>query len=161
MNPEEKDPSKLRMKPKLILSDTGNTAELSVVPEDLDGVYDYIPDTKSMASGADQELANARQNAIALLTTNPTVLQLLAQDGYRPNVKELLRSTFEGMGLKDAERFFTQIQQGTAEGAGGTPGVEPAVSESGVPELSKAEAGGGVYNKMAGSLSGNQLTGVS
>ena len=160
-NPKEKDPSKLRMKPKLVLSDTGNTAELSVVPEDLEGVYDYIPDTKSMASGADQELANARQNAIALLTTNPTVLQLLAQDGYRPNVKELLRSTFEGMGLKDAERFFTQIQQGPAEGTGGTPGVEPDMQEPGVPEPPKAEAGGGVYNKMAGSLSGNQLTGVS
>ena len=109
-NPNEKDASKMEIKPKMEVGETEDYADVYVTPEDLNGVYDYIPDVKSMSAGAEAELMAGRQNAINVLTTNPNVLQLLAQEGFRPKVKELLTSNFEDLGLKDAERFFEKLQ---------------------------------------------------
>ena len=109
-NPQEKDPSKLIVKPKMSINEMRDGAELTVVPEDLDGTYDYIPDVKSMAAGAQNELLEARQQAIETLQ-NPQVLQLLAGQQIQPNMKEVLISQFEDAGLKDAERLFVPMQQ--------------------------------------------------
>jgi len=119
-NPNEKDPTKLKYHPKMKMGKMGDSAELSIVPEDLEGTYDYIADVKSMASGATQELMEARQKAMDTLFTNPVVLQLLAQQGYRPNAKELLTNSFEEAGARDADRYFEKIEtQGLPPTAGG------------------------------------------
>lgn len=119
-NPDEKDPEKLEYKPKMRLNDMGDAAELSLVPDDLEGTYDYIPDIKSMAVSAGEELIQARQNAIARME-NPQTLQMLAQEGVRPVFKELYISDMEDSGLKDAERFFQTIDQNQQMGAMGQP----------------------------------------
>ena len=108
-NPDEKDPAKYKIKAKMRVDKMGDSAEVSIVPSDLEGIYDYIPDVKSMSSGAGEEMLSARMQAIGLLTQNPAVIQLLAAEGYRPNVKDLLISNFEDTGLKDAERFFAEV----------------------------------------------------
>lgn len=110
-NPEEKNPEELIIKPKMAIDDTGKEAELILTPDDLNGLIDYIPDVKSMAAGADSELRKARRDATDLLLNNQNVLQLLAQDGVRPNAKEILSETFEDAGTRDASRFFTNIEQ--------------------------------------------------
>lgn len=122
-NPNEKDPTRLKVKPKMTLSDLEDGAEISLIPKDLEGNYDYIADVKSMAMGASQELAEARQRALERLL-NPQVIQMLAAEGQRPKIKDLLTSDLEEGGLRDAERFFEaiseeEVTQATNQGAGG------------------------------------------
>ncbi|MCK9355141.1 MAG: hypothetical protein M0P59_13435 [Gallionella sp.] len=121
-NPKEKDPSKLEITPKMRMNDMGDGAQLSLVPEDLNGTFNYVPDVKSMAAGADAELQNALQRAIDQLTTNPTVLQLLQLEGVQPSMKELMVDSLTGLGLQDAERYFPAAKQQQIPGATGAGG---------------------------------------
>lgn len=154
-NPGEKDLDKIRLKPKMRVNETGDIADIYAVPEDFEGTYDYIADVKSMSVGASDELIQGRMNAIQTLTTNPVVLQLLQGEGFRPKVKELLESSFEDLGLKDAGRFFEKLPppqpmiNGQAPGqAPGTPqaginqmgGVQPPVGQPGIPQPPQAPA---------------------
>jgi hypothetical protein len=92
------------------MNPTKDGAEISIMPEDIEGTYDYIADVKSMANGASDDQRQAVQNAIQSITENPLVTQLLAQEGQRVKIKELLIAGYENAGLNDAERFFEQIQ---------------------------------------------------
>jgi hypothetical protein len=130
-NPEEKDLSKVVLKPKMKINETGDVADLYLVPEDLEGDYDYIADVRSMASGADQELIQGRTNALQILTTNANVLQLLQQEGYRPKIKELLGQSFEDLGLKDSDRFFEKL----------TPALNGQATIPGQPPISPTQTG--------------------
>lgn len=120
-NPNETDPEKILIKPKMRLDETGGEAEISLVPEDLNGVYDYVPDVKSMSAGADAELQQARRDATELLFNNNNVLQLLQQEGIKPNAKEILMEIFESSGTKDAARFFSDVNAATGATNPGTP----------------------------------------
>lgn len=149
-NPEEKNPAKYKFRPKMKISDTGDVADISMVPEDQDGFYDYIADVKSMRMGADQEMIQGRQNMINTLITGQAaqnVLSLLAQEGYRPKVKELLGQSFEDLGMKDADRFFEKLQPPTQNGQptqGGIPQINPAQagpSPMGGPQPNSTELG--------------------
>lgn len=151
-NPEEKDTTKLTYKAKMEVNEMGDSASISMTPDDLNGVYDYVPDVKSMAAGADAELSNARQQAINLLTSNPSVLQLLAQEGFRPNVKEIFTETLEDSGLRDAERFFSQINTG-AETPGST-GTPENMGQPGLPNLSPAQTQAGQQMAQPSGLQG-------
>ena len=122
-NPSEKNPKKQTFKPKMTMGDMGNEAEITVVPEDLEGTYDYIPDVKSMSAGSSDQLQQARTDAINRLTTNPIILQQLQAQGVTPDIKELLIADLENAGLTDAERYFPQSQPNIAGqvGPGGAP----------------------------------------
>lgn len=108
-DPDERDPEKLAWKPKMEVNEMGDAASLTIVPDDLDGLYDYIPSIRSMQSGADEELANARQKAFEMMMM-PQVQQMLAMNGKQTDVYTLLSAIFEDSGLRDSERFFTDIQ---------------------------------------------------
>lgn len=148
-NPKEKDPSKLKVKPKMKMNDMGDGGELSLLPEDLDGTYDYIADVVSMQSGASDQLLRAQQNAMVMLTQNPTVLQLLQQQGVQPQIKDLMISIFDQAGLRDAERFFTTSQQPQI-GAGGGNGPLGALPQQGVPDPMAAAISQGQPANMVG-----------
>lgn len=131
-NPNEKDESKLSLKTKMRIDDTGREAELSLVPEDLDGLYNYIPDVKSMQVGAVEEMQRARRQATDLLFNNQNVLQLLQAEGFRPNAKEILTEIFEEAGTRDGDRFFTEI--GTpGQGVEDPNGLPEALGQPGLP----------------------------
>lgn len=151
LNPKEKDPTKIEMKPKMIISDYGSVADISIVPSDLEGTYDYIPDVKSMESGANEMFMRARQEAVALLTGGGPMIQLLAEEGYKPKVKELLTSQLEDAGLRDAERFFEKIQQSPVganpQTMGGT--INPLQNQA-IPGAPQANPQGGFSEQMAG-----------
>lgn len=121
-NPEEKNPDKLTYKPKMRVNEMGDGAEVSVVPEDLEGNYDYIPSVKSMAIGAEQEFIQARQQALENIK-DPAFVQMLAAEGWRPQVKEMWVSLYEDLGAKDADRYFTKIDQSQMMGQGQPNGM--------------------------------------
>jgi hypothetical protein len=149
-NPEEEDPELLQAKPKMVVNDTLDGAEITLVPDDLSGNYDYIADTKSMAAGADVEMQQGIARAIDRLIANPTVLQLLQMQGVQPQVKELLIAELEGGGLRDAERFFT-TQQPTPQVPGAGGGLQQALPVGGIPPELEATLRAGDPNSMAGS----------
>lgn len=127
-NPNVKDPTKYKIKPKLNVSKKGDYAELSMVPEDLDGVYDYVPDVKSMSVGADIEYTKGMENMLMTLM-NPSISQMLAQEGVKINIQDLLVTMFNNLGSKDAEKYFSTVEQptiltqGVAGGGQVTPGT--------------------------------------
>lgn len=146
-NPYVKDPTKYRIKPKLNISKKGDYGELSVVPEDIDGVYDYIPDVKSMSVGSDMEHTMGMQRLFDTIM-NPAVTQMLAQEGVKINIQDLLINLFNQYGTKDSEQYFSTVNQpalGTQGLAGGSqmPGG-PAVLDplaQGNPDIMGQPAG--------------------
>ena len=108
-NPEEKNPANIIMKPKMRINDMHDSAELSVLPEDLEGTYDYVADVVSMSTGAIQEDKEALQNIYGIITA-PTTLSLLQQEGYTINAKELISDLASSISKNDPEKYFKQIQ---------------------------------------------------
>ena len=168
-NPKEKNPDKVKIKSKLRMNDMGDGGELSIVPEDLDGTYDYIPSIISMQAGADQVLMQAQTNAIATLK-DPVILQLLQMQGVKPLIKDILVDNFNGSGLPDAEKYFETVnttpQNGVQSmngqaippipgqppqiGAGGGNGPVSPLPQPGVPEQTPPPMGQGQPTAMAG-----------
>ena len=106
---------KPKLEPKLKIHPDGQSGELLVEPKDLEGVFDFVADVKTMAANYDDNRKQARQAAISLLVSNPNVIAMLGQEGYTPKFKELFVDWLEDMGFVDADKYFQQ-QQGT-----GTP----------------------------------------
>lgn len=140
-NPNETNPDKMEIVSKLNKTENDNEAELYVTPDDMDGVYDYIPDVKSMALGVGDRQMQAKQDAITLIL-NPAVQQMLQAEGQKVKIKEMLVSHLDSMGYGDAEALFenaTIDQNGNPIQAGpGTfdpsialkdPGKLPGISE--------------------------------
>lgn len=167
LNPKEKDITKYKVKPKMTLSEFGNMAELSVVPEDMDGTYDYVPDVKSMSASYSVDAMSARQQAMELFTSNPVVLQLLQEEGFRPEIKQIITSTLEGLGMRDAERFFRKLEDGQAnpeqaaqQEAQGIGGALNSPQVAGIPGVPQTPPNGGLPEPMAGSQQGQDGGGV-
>jgi len=148
-NPDEKNLSKQNIKPKMRLSEMGDSAELSLVPDDLAGTYDYIADVKSMSMGAFQEQLQALNKTFEIMT-NQTVLALLQNEGVTPNVKDLVSDILERSGLRDTERYFKQVEAST--------GVQPNMAQSGLPGAPTTIPQGG--EQMVGSTQVPQSGGV-
>ena len=96
--------------PKFNMEQGGNYGELLLEPEDLAGTYDYIPDLESMQIPDQQALITAKKQMVEI-ALNPATTQLLAQDGYKLNTKELLEDFYEQLGVKEADKYFERIQQ--------------------------------------------------
>ncbi len=130
-NPNVKDPSKYKYHPKLKVSEKGDFAELSVVPEDLNGTYDYVPDIKSMSVGADIEYTQGLMQMFQMMV-NQNIVGMLAQDGVKINVQDLLISLFNQYGAKNAEQYFSPINQTNVGTDGLAPGGQIAPGQ-GIP----------------------------
>lgn len=148
------------IQPKMRMSDVEDSAELTITPEDLQGTFDYIPDVKSMATGADVELQEGRLRAVELLTGNQTLIQQLAAEGFRPKVKEIVSAVLEDQGLKDAQRFFESIQQGGPEEAiAQAGGVQQNLQVPGVPGAPTPGPQGGNIGQTLAQPGGQQVPG--
>ena len=85
-------------------------AKLYVTPTDMKGLYDYIPDVKSMTAGTTDEQIRGRNQALNLLL-NPSVDVKLQQEGVSVNIKDLLTQILEDNGVKNASKLFQEGQQ--------------------------------------------------
>lgn len=119
---------------KMEMDDSGQIAKLHVQPDDLAGNYDYIPDVASMEVAYNQEEIKAKTEALSLLsgmdpkTGQPSGINaMLAQEGIKVKIKDLVIDHLEDIGFKNADQYFESVQQGggmygqqiNAGGAGG------------------------------------------
>jgi len=95
--------------PKLTMEDDMQTGALILEPEDLSGNYDYIADIESMRIPDEAQILQASKNMVET-ALNPAATQMLAQEGYKLKVKDLLEDFFEQLGKKDADKYFEKIQ---------------------------------------------------
>jgi hypothetical protein len=130
-NPNVKNPAKYKVKPKMTVSEKGDYAELSVVPEDVDGLYDYVPDVKSMSIGSDVEYTQGLRQLFEIMI-NPQITQMLSQEGVKVNIQDLLINLFNQFGSNDAEQYFQTIEQ-PALGAEGSVNGMPGQGGPGLP----------------------------
>ena len=121
------------IEPKMKMGELEDSADLVVTPDDMEGVYDYVSDVKSMAAGANEEMRQGQAQAFEILM-NPQVADMLQLEGFKPKIKELLVSILENNGSKDSERYFEQIdtQAIPGQGVGSTPGSPQAGQQPGV-----------------------------
>jgi len=130
-------------KKKLDVNDMGDGAELSVVPEDLEGTFDYIPSVSSMALGAGEEQLSGQQKAIEMLM-NPQLQGMMQASGVKINIKELMVNYLEALGNDDATKFFEDVQQQPQQPTGLPQGaIDPSLNAgmpSGVNPLPPTEA---------------------
>lgn len=97
----------LEFKPKLDLGERGGAA-LYLEQDDLDGLYDYIPDVKSMAAGAGEQMQQARRLAYEA-SNNPQAIAALQAQGKRLKMDEILVNMWEDAGYKDAESLIEDV----------------------------------------------------
>jgi hypothetical protein len=100
------------IKPKLERDGDSLFAKLYVTASDMKGLYDYIPDVKSMAVGTTDEQIRGRNQALNLLL-NPSVDVKLQAEGVGVNIKDLLIQILEDNGVKNASKLFQEGKQGT------------------------------------------------
>jgi len=138
--------------PKFEMKPGDETGSLIMTPEDLGGLYDYIPDVKSMELPSDQQQGAQKQKLLEM-TLTPIASQKLMEDGYKVKTKELMEDSFEDSGFKDADKYFEKLQGDPnaqvdpngvggpqagvpGQGNGGAPGMEP-----GLEALAGSQAG--------------------
>lgn len=136
LNPDEINPENYDIKPKLDVTTDGQEASLYMTKDDFEGVYDYIPDVKSMALGAGEMMKEGRAKVLEY-AFNPQTNQMLQAQGDSLKIKDVLIGAFEDAGYKDAESLFDKSSpmgvplnngtlpagQGLTGAGAGTPGV--------------------------------------
>ena len=115
---------------RLTVSDDGSMGDLLVEQNDLDGLYDYTPDVKSMAIGAGKAMQEAKKLA---LQSAKEFQQELAQEGKTLKASDLLISVFEDAGLKDADQYFDDLQPEAGQAPGQIQGQEVQPLQGGAP----------------------------
>ena len=119
--------------PKYMPDENGTGGNLIVEPGDLLGDYDYIPDIESMGAPSDIEV---QQKLMAILGTlsNPVIMQMLAQEGKKPKVSELLVKMFESTKvIHDASNYFEDAAPPQSVVQGGGVNVQNQVNGAGTP----------------------------
>jgi hypothetical protein len=98
--------------PKYMPDETGEGGNLIIEPSDLSGNYDYVPDVETMKAPSTQDVKNELMQVVAMVL-NPVVVQMLAQEGKKPKIQEILTRAFEATNtIKDAEALFEDIKEG-------------------------------------------------
>jgi hypothetical protein len=123
--------------PKFSPDQLGEGGNLYIEEGDLMGTYDYIPDIETMKAPTDEDI-EAKLTSILGVLTNPAILQMIAAEGKKPKVVDLLVKLFEATKvIKDADAFFEDLppqeQMGGVNGQQqpGQGGVNPP--EAGLP----------------------------
>jgi len=134
--------------PKFQLDETGEMGELIVEPKDLAGLVDYIPDVESMSIQKSSQ-SKIKFFALQLLLQNPTTVQMLAQEGMKPRVHDLIVEMLEDSGFRDARRFFEEapapppIQPGQEQIPGQAPQLGAQTPENKLGTMDQRNIGGG------------------
>ncbi len=135
--------------PKFIEDDNGMGGDLVIEPGDLMGTYDYIPDIETMQAPSDSQVEQ-KLTAILGTITNPAVMQMLAAEGKKPKIMDILIKLYESTKvIKDAESYFEDMPQPMM----GQQDVNQ-INQGGLtpPEAGVPDQGNGVPTGMGGSV---------
>lgn len=135
--------------PKFEREPTSQIGRLIIEPDDLAGTYDYIPDVGSMNQDAAASDLAARSQAISLLIANQNVTALLAAEGKRVNVADLVVDYLEDLGFKNASQYIDNLEQ--QQMGGGELGQQINPAGEGIPGQGGQVGGPGEFGGMAGS----------
>lgn len=116
-NPAGKELGEMGIKPKLTMDKRESGGFLYITPDDMQGMYDYIPSVSSMALNSDEVKKGGREKAFNMLLL-PAVTQQLMAEQQRVKVKELLVQVLEDNGINNADEFFEQAEPAGIPGAG-------------------------------------------
>jgi len=121
--------------PKFDLDESGEIGTLYMTPEDMVGSYDYIADVQPMRANSDLDDAKILTQMFGM-AINPATQQLLAQEGKKINISELLLDVFEASGKKGAEKYFDvltpqNLQEGGMNGIPTDQGGAGAMPQGG------------------------------
>lgn len=100
-------PSAEKTQPKLQIEENGRSGFLTVNPKDLMGQYRFTVDLNTVGTPNDLQEATAMNQFVELVTKN---VQALAQEGYKPKMKELLETIAEKQKIHNADMFFERVQ---------------------------------------------------
>lgn len=143
---------------KLQMDESGQYGKLALIPDDLSGDYDYIPDIGSMGRDASEDTIKAKGDFMSRVTgVDPTTGQptgiaaMMAQEGKRVKATDLLTDYAEDIGFKNADQYIENLpEQNPMEGG---MQIDP---ETGQP-IDPAGAGGaqaGPIDPTNGQLAG-------
>lgn len=129
------------IEPKFSMEPGGQSGKMILLPEDLSGDYDYIPDVGSMGKNASDESIKAKGDFMSRVTgIDPTtgqptgIAQMMAQEGKKIKATDLLVDYAEDIGFVNADQYIENIQQ--------EPMMEGGVDQNGQPI--QVDGGGGV-----------------
>jgi hypothetical protein len=122
----------------------GNFANLYITEDDMHGLFDYIPDVKSMAVGVSDEQIRGRNQALTLLL-NPAIEGKLNQAGENVNIVELVKQILYDNGVKNPDKLFEQKEK-TNESQIGLPNISGAGNVPAMPSPIGLEANTGMAN---------------
>lgn len=150
------NPEEMIVKSKLDVDNRQKMAKLYITEEDFNGNYDFVVDVKSMAQGSSYEFIQSRQMILNMIQ-NQSMLQLLAQEGVKPKVKDILISIANESGLNDSQKYFESIPnnptgpqgQATPGIPGALPGSQPNGQNPGVPGAPEAASQASIDQLMA------------
>ena len=150
------------VKPKLEKETTGRFANLYVTEEDMRGLFDYIPDVKSMAIGVSEESIRGRNQALTLLL-NPVIEQKLQAEGQSVRIVELVKQILSDNGVKNADKLFEEKEQPNAQPEqSGLPVGLPNLAGAGAVQTSPSPTGLEENTGMANSpITPNQSSQIS
>jgi hypothetical protein len=127
--------------PKFSVEPGGQTGKLILVPEDLSGSYDYIPDIGSMSKNASDEAIKAKGDFLSRVTgVDPTTGQptgiaaMMAQEGKKIKATDLLIDYAEDIGFTNADQYVENMPQ---------PDPMQQMMEGGVDQNGQPINGGG------------------
>lgn len=111
---------------KMSVDGGGDSAQLIVEESDLSGVYDYIPDVRSMAN-PDPSITSALTQMI-IQAKDPSAVAARAKEGVTLKLSEVEKDYFEALGLKDSDKYYERLspEQADAEVQANSPGGGPA-----------------------------------
>jgi hypothetical protein len=113
------------VRPKLEKDSMGNFANLYITEDDMHGLFDYIPDVKSMAVGVSDEQIRGRNEALTLLL-NPAIEGKLTQAGESVNIVELVKQILYDNGVKNPDKLFEQKEKINEQSQIGLPNISGA-----------------------------------
>ncbi len=137
--------------PKFQPDQLGEGGNLYVEEGDLIGHYDYIPDIETMKAPSDEDI-EAKLTAILGVISNPAIMQMIAAEGKKPKIVDLLVKMFEATKvIKDADSLFEDLPPQNPM-MGGVNNVQGQAGPGGnpQPEAGLPNQGNGGNQGMAG-----------
>jgi len=112
--------------PKMVIENDGSVGHMIIEEDDLSGVYDYIPDVRSMANP--EPATTSALTQMLLQAKDPSAIAARAKEGVTLKLSEVEKDYFELLGLKDSDKYYEKLspEQANAEIQLNSPGGGPA-----------------------------------